>query len=1247
MATASEIEVTKAYIGLLGRAPDPAGLAYWVTELDALVAAGQDSVVALKKLTNDITLSTEWDNGIGANDGTTTAGSEAIVTAMYSNLFERATSQAELDYWAPKIVSGEFTASEMAVALIQGAGEIDGAVMLYKQLAATYYVEVAGSNYTATSATASVSSVDGPITYGTSKTATDYVASGVGETLALTTATNDAPSLTAGSDTITGISGTGVTVQSTDTITDSSAVDSDVISITGDDDFAMPTISGVETINVSIGKQVGAGFSSDFANLTGGTVNYTVASTVDIVGISVTGEQALTVTNLSSDLSTTNVVTLDADLDGEAATVTTDSAITTLTVSTINDNDTTIVMGNESGGSLNISGTANTNDAASITGTGTIVLDASEAGGNQDVEVLTLSGGSNDVTFDISGVTTGGNMSYTTAGSYGVTLQGIAADFSTASFTMGAATGLDIDTGGGSIALDMTSQGVFTGGIDISADVGNTNTATVTVQSGNTVQISADQNAGANLTLVSANDTTADSITLTLSNDVGNVTTTNFETVTVNTGAADVVIDSMTSSDNDAALTISGTEDITVTTTVTAGTTAISGNEVTVTQTTDSTVAGINVDAVGAMTLTGNVTGTNEVDLDAGGAIVIGAGVDNTRGDITINGDSVSVTGATTATLGTVAIVATNDVDVDALTSTAGSFTSSGAAFAGGGAIAAQNDITISHSGPVTLASTTTTTGAGGSNAIVISGNDIDATGLVGHATTARSVTLTATNDAATSDIDGGISSSYSITLADGKFDATGQALTTEGLLIIGDTDLLGGNVVAESVTITTTNDVTLDAVEEKVAGEGVVVSGASATGNIAVTVAGSSTGTATVYTGSGNDTVILNENTVINVQSNAGADIITVTDLANDSVISTGDGADVVTATVAGAEEMAFTLNTGAGNDTINAGNLSATIDGGDGTDTVNFDAAMTNTLFTMTNIEVLDLAGDATLTAANFANESTFQVTGVGQTLTINGSAGTTDQTISAAGLSFDIGDLADIEIDGGSGNDTLTGSDAVDVIDGGAAADTITGGGGGDTLNGDAGEDTISGGGGADTLNGGGDNDTITGGAGADTITGGGGTDTLTGGADVDRFVLVTASADTITDFVSGTDKLDITGHVASTAETVVPKQAAATDALANAEYFIFNTDGTAANLTNSGTATITDITNEVQVAAYIGEQFTAKSGGGLGAKAVFIINFSDTNSYIFLHTEDNTAGITNSEIELVGILTSSTATAGDFI
>jgi Ca2+-binding RTX toxin-like protein len=70
---------------------------------------------------------------------------------------------------------------------------------------------------------------------------------------------------------------------------------------------------------------------------------------------------------------------------------------------------------------------------------------------------------------------------------------------------------------------------------------------------------------------------------------------------------------------------------------------------------------------------------------------------------------------------------------------------------------------------------------------------------------------------------------------------------------------------------------------------------------------------------------------------------------------------------------------------------------------------------------------------------------------------------------------------------------------------------------TITGGIGKDTITGGKGADTINGGGADDIINGGPGADTLTGGKGADT---------FIFANfATADKITDFVSGTDKLRI--------------------------------------------------------------------------------------------------------------------------
>ena len=188
-ATASEIQVTEAYIGLLGRAPDPNGLAYWVSQLTLAVAAGEEAAVALKKLTNDITLSAEWDGGLGAlvaTDGSMTqTNAESLVNSMYLNLFERAATAADKAYWSAELVSGATTASEMAIQLIQGAkanrDTTDASVLGYKQEAATYYVHnVWQDEFTATSAKNAVKDVRDPATLAASKGVTDSLRAGVG-----------------------------------------------------------------------------------------------------------------------------------------------------------------------------------------------------------------------------------------------------------------------------------------------------------------------------------------------------------------------------------------------------------------------------------------------------------------------------------------------------------------------------------------------------------------------------------------------------------------------------------------------------------------------------------------------------------------------------------------------------------------------------------------------------------------------------------------------------------------------------------------------------------------------------------------------------------------------------------------------------------------------------------------------------------------------------------------------------------
>ncbi|MDA0285265.1 MAG: FG-GAP-like repeat-containing protein, partial [Planctomycetota bacterium] len=255
-----------------------------------------------------------------------------------------------------------------------------------------------------------------------------------------------------------------------------------------------------------------------------------------------------------------------------------------------------------------------------------------------------------------------------------------------------------------------------------------------------------------------------------------------------------------------------------------------------------------------------------------------------------------------------------------------------------------------------------------------------------------------------------------------------------------------------------------------------------------------------TLLGGSGNDTI--------------------VGSIGNDS-IDGGSGSD--------------SISGGAGNDSINGGDGSDTIDGGTGDDTIagqsgddiistgsGNDTVLWNGLGHGVDV-VLDSTGVQTLTVQgdsgvnNFAVDSNSGLLRVAEgvaSITVSNSTTTVNVLGGGDDDFITIGSLTDLRalvlsVDGQGGNDTISATNAsVGVVrmflNGGTGNDSITGSLDGDSINGDGGDDSILGGAGNDSVDGGDGDDFVDGEAGNDTLLGGLGNDSMLGGDGDDSLV-----------------------------------------------------------------------------------------------------------------------------------------------
>jgi Ca2+-binding RTX toxin-like protein len=259
---------------------------------------------------------------------------------------------------------------------------------------------------------------------------------------------------------------------------------------------------------------------------------------------------------------------------------------------------------------------------------------------------------------------------------------------------------------------------------------------------------------------------------------------------------------------------------------------------------------------------------------------------------------------------------------------------------------------------------------------------------------------------------------------------------------------------------------------------------------------------------------------------------------------------------------------------------------------------------------------------------------------------------------------GNAASNNLSGGTGNDTLTG---------GAGADTLTGGVGNDTYVIDSGDtlveltgqgtDTVQAGfnytlaaefenliltGTADlrgtgnavanTIVGNAGNNVLAGGDGNDNLKGAAGSDTLTGGAGSDRFVIDSlAGSDTITDFVTGVDKVAVNASTLRVGDGDNVVEGAVT--VTGVGGFL-----SAAELVIS-TGNIIGTIDAASAAAKIG---SAGSSYTLGQRALFVVD-NGFGSQIFLFSSANEDALVEaSELTPLATLSGVPATsAGDWL
>jgi len=534
--------------------------------------------------------------------------------------------------------------------------------------------------------------------------------------------------------------------------------------------------------------------------------------------------------------------------------------------------------------------------------------------------------------------------------------------------------------------------------------------------------------------------------------------------------------------------------------------------------------------AINAPTPVAGQTFTLTTGVDSGAAFTGGAGNDTfnatvtstssplSAGDSLVGGDgtdTLNITTTVAATLG--AGVTASSIENVSITATGGAVTLDASGFTGVTSVSSVGSTeTVGVSGLKTIPASVSATGT----------NKNLTVGIASTATTgtADAITLNVNGVATTADTTITVDGIENVTI-----NATGAATGgTSSTLTLASNSLRA---------VTLTGDAT-----DKVA-----VSLAGATASSAGTIAGTVTGSA----GADDIAITAGASGLLSSDLGAGDDTLRLTAIASGYTIAGGAGTDTLIYTGTAAVTTAASANiTGFEKVSLPSSSPSFALSG---VSEVTYGIAGAGTLTGLASGGKVNLQAGGTLTLANSAwttptNDSITIVSGQGgttgssalsttitadkvETITVNVNNGTTVATTLSNTVSVTSDAVKSIVLTSAIGA-TLSGSGAaLTSIDAsgvtGAFSSSITGATAGVAVTGGQGNDTLTGGAGADSLTGGSGTDSINGGVGADVLTGGAGADTFVIGWDSTGVTNVSNSVamDTIADFTSGTDKLQI--------------------------------------------------------------------------------------------------------------------------